>query len=151
MSEAPKRIWLEPFCEDAEVAWCEHQLEDCDECGEKAVEYILAAEHDRIIAEKDAEIARLSPIPPHVAAARVVKVKPLVWIDRNGFWRAVSAIEGVYEILEVSGTYHLSRIVHGHGSSMKPCPTLESAKAAAQADYEARIRGALADQENSDD
>lgn len=97
-----------------------------------------------------AAIRSLSPIPPHVAAARVAKVKPLVWIDRNGFWRAASAIGGVYEILEVSGTFHLSQIVHGHGSSMKPYPALEAAKAAANDDNEARIRSALMVQENSD-
>ena len=66
-------------------------------------------------------------------------VKGLSWQGNNGFWRSY-AIGGVYEILEVSGVFHLSRIDHGHGTAMKPYPTLAAAQAAAESDYRARSR-----------
>ena len=55
--DAPKRIWGIPHRDDESphslgVFWSVQCSEDDDE-------YILAAEHDRLMAEKDAEIARL--------------------------------------------------------------------------------------------
>jgi len=53
---AHKRIWAWPAFgpESVTGSWSANTYHD-----ERTVAYILAAEHDRIVAEKDAEIARL--------------------------------------------------------------------------------------------
>lgn len=53
MTEAPKLIWAWPHFDGWITGdWSANTYHD-----ERTVEYILAAEHDRIVAEKDAEIA----------------------------------------------------------------------------------------------
>lgn len=55
--DAPKRIWTDwKSANDACVAFDEPPARDSEGF---RTEYILATEHDRIVAEKDAEIARL--------------------------------------------------------------------------------------------
>lgn len=55
MTDTPKRIyaWVVPPTSHLVGTWCVTRYPDAAE------EYILAAEHDRIVAEKDAEIERL--------------------------------------------------------------------------------------------
>ena len=82
--------------------------------------------------------------------AAQVTVKPLKWVVRQdkydggrehygtgafGHWYCVRRLKnGVWDIV-----HH----VDGKAVHLETCPTLEAAKAAAQADYEARIRSAL--------
>ena len=68
-----------------------------------------------------------------------VGVKALEWEERGtDFWRA-QGIDRVYEIVALAdGRFFLT-----NGPRLSDYPTLEAAKAAAQADYEARIRSAL--------
>ena len=55
MTEAPKKIWAWPHFDGWITGdWSANTYHD-----ERTVAYILATEHDRIVAEKDAEIARL--------------------------------------------------------------------------------------------
>lgn len=55
MTEAPKLIWAWPHFDGWITGdWSANTYHD-----ERTVEYILATEHERIVAEKDAEIARL--------------------------------------------------------------------------------------------
>lgn len=51
MSDAPKKIWTWPGANGSARMWSETHYPD------QVAEYILAAEHDRLMAEKDAEIA----------------------------------------------------------------------------------------------
>ena len=53
MSDAPKKIWTWPGANGSARMWSETRYPD------QVAEYILAYEHARIVAEKDAEIARL--------------------------------------------------------------------------------------------
>ena len=53
MSDAPKKIWTWPGANGSARMWSETRYPD------QVAEYILASEHARIVAEKDAEIARL--------------------------------------------------------------------------------------------
>ena len=55
MTDASTRIWAWPHFDGWITGdWSANTYHD-----ERTVEYILATEHDRIVAEKDAEIARL--------------------------------------------------------------------------------------------
>jgi len=78
-------------------------------------------------------IRALADAPP----APVVKVKPLVWVDGDepDEWRS-----GSYDVWCELGRFQLYywSIVMG-----EPHDTADAAKAAAQADYDARIRAAL--------
>ena len=68
-----------------------------------------------------------------------VGVKPLEWEERGtDFWRALGT-DRVYEVIALAdGRFFLT-----NGPRLSDYPTLEAAKAAAQADYDARIRSAL--------
>lgn len=69
----------------------------------------------------------------------VAVVKPLVWDARGtDFWRA-KGTDRVYQIMELAD----GRVFLTHGPRLYDHTTLEAAKAAAQADYEARILSAL--------
>jgi hypothetical protein len=82
-------------------------------------------------------IAALPAVQP------VVTVKPLVWRGRDDACRAGAGDFGVYEIFDIYGEFKLSRVMNGNGRIIGAFPTLEAAKAAAQADYAARILAAL--------
>jgi hypothetical protein len=68
-----------------------------------------------------------------------VRVKPLEWVDR-GTWTTADCLLGRYEIDDVNGRWHAlgpsGFVSRGHAS-------IPEAKAAAQADYEARILSAI--------
>lgn len=66
-----------------------------------------------------------------------VGVKPLVWDDRDYDWCWWSE-DGDYRV-RLDGAFHCDK----HGVTMSSHTSLEAAKAAAQADYEARILDAL--------
>lgn len=51
MSEGPGEIWLQPWCDGCERhchdeygrTWCQDNVyDDCEECGRKAVRYVVA-------------------------------------------------------------------------------------------------------------
>lgn len=99
-------------------------------------------------------IEEIAALPDALAAPSIepvgVKVKPLEW-KRNGrevnsLWAECDPINRYYTIeptsnvFEVETTLHLSEF---GSDKLGLHPTLEAAKAAAQADYEARIIGAL--------
>jgi hypothetical protein len=55
MTDAPTRIWAWPHFDGWITGdWSANTYHD-----DRTVEYILAAEHERIVADKDAEIAQL--------------------------------------------------------------------------------------------
>jgi hypothetical protein len=96
-----------------------------------------------------------SPFPPPSAGVDAVAVKALEWseierdrgdgqTDRLGEWEA-SSIVGVYAInISTCGDMHAPwEVFGGDDSKIGNFATLDEAKAAAQADYEARIRSAL--------
>lgn len=103
-------------------------------CGELANKFNPSpdarAALDRLIADRVAE---------------AVKVKPLAWEERDkGHWAAESII-GMFYTTKYAGMpepFVLER--PGYGSPTEGFTTLATAQAAAQADYEARIRAALA-------
>lgn len=87
-------------------------------------------------------IRALSPEPPHVAAARLVKVKPLNWFEAELPSRGGGKLQAEgYTVRRIEGKWLLDfagTAKHGWWWS-----DLDAAKAAAQADYTARIREAL--------
>jgi hypothetical protein len=135
-----ERIWLQP---GAETTWCQHRINDDD------VEYVRA------------DIAA-SPAP---TVSGEVAVKPLEWEDREPYtykgywhkvWRAVNKLFGDYRIdysWKVGTqepdppTFH----VWMSGAGESKFPTLDTAKAAAQAEYEQCIRSALLPAPTRDD
>ena len=68
------------------------------------------------------------------------KVKPLVWKEIGSEWLRAVSLFGQYNVMWgiEPGIVHLD-----HAQKLTMHETLEAAKAAAQADYEARILGAL--------
>lgn len=70
-------------------------------------------------------------------ATPAVRVKPLVWVVDGDYVTSDHAF-GFYEVVEVDG-----HILSRDGVDVGMFSTLEAAKAAAQADYEARILAAL--------
>jgi hypothetical protein len=85
-------------------------------------------------------------------AGQPVAVKPLGWDDSTsgaGRWYALQLVDKLGNVVDLNSRYSIE--VH-HGFRVKLddrdvgpiCPTLDEAKAAAQADYESRIRTALA-------
>lgn len=84
MTEAPKRIWAWPHFDGWITGdWSANTYHD-----ERTVAYILAAEHDRLMAEKDAEIERLrEALGAELAAARnqaLDDLRALVIEDEEG-------------------------------------------------------------------
>lgn len=83
--------------------------------------------------------AALTAALPHLPQGVGVKVKPLDWVE-------IPACNGLNTAKTQFGTYTIgcSLVVrYGLKSISKPLASLEAAKAAAQADYEARILSAL--------
>jgi hypothetical protein len=77
-------------------------------------------------------------------------VKPLVWTQisipkqaMQGIWWMAEAMTGNYEVHQFDGRDEIIVTLRGLGLGNPEYPTIEAAKAAAQADYEARIRSAL--------
>jgi hypothetical protein len=82
---------------------------------------------------------RIAALP---AVQPVVTVKPLVWFMREGRTFVAKALQqfDAYQVVQSGAHAYWGR--DGEGWS-EPLPTLEAAKAAAQADYAARILAAL--------
>lgn len=75
-------------------------------------------------------------------AAPAVKVKPLVWVEiRTGQYFEARVIGILYSVR--LGTDAIARWQAGYLGTWRDAPTIEAAKAAAQADYEARILAAI--------
>lgn len=129
--DAIRALPAAPACEP--VAWlCEDLIFE----GERSV--IMKEDHAKARMERK-EDWRVIPLYAHPPAATAVKVKPLVWRDL-----AAGAL------CETDYRYNISLWVEKSGSvyvdtytTMRRHWTLEAAKAAAQADYEARILAAL--------
>ncbi|MFY0633638.1 MAG: hypothetical protein JXQ91_07495 [Vannielia sp.] len=95
----------------------------------------------------------IAALEAELAAARdaaLVEVKPLEWHERvptppaaSGFWCEARTIVGLYEIHSFAGSNSLFHLKTPDFGRMAQFDTLASAKAAAQTDYEARIRSAL--------
>jgi len=106
--------------------------------------YALATERDAL----RAEIARLTA-ERDAALAGAVKVRPLVWVDfHDRGAKAHAWNEANYMIQKWSdGRWEISAGDPGYSTSIygtdRFYPTIEAAKAAAQADYEARILAAI--------
>lgn len=79
-------------------------------------------------------LERLAALP-----AVMVKVRPLVWRDDGTNGHEADHAFGFYEVYPSPEGHMLSR----DGVDSGVFPTLDAAKAAAQADYEARILAAL--------
>lgn len=110
---------------------CGHDARHCD-CARDKEQWRYAAD----------EVRTLSPEPPHVAAARLVKVKPLNWFEAELPSRGGGKLQAEgYTVRRIEGKWLLDfagTAKHGWWWS-----DLDAAKAAAQADYTARIREAL--------
>jgi hypothetical protein len=98
------------------------------------VEYLEAANPTAILSLLDELDA---------SKARIGEVKPLVWeaqrIDKT-FWIGVAPLSGEYRVKHIEDDWELVRGIINIGAY----PTCDEAKAAAQADYTARILSALA-------
>lgn len=99
-------------------------------------------------AHEIAEIARKLVAERDAALAGAVRVKPLIW-EYFDAWTHWARIErGSYYVEERNGRWRLGWCVNGqafplmHTDDTMP-EDLETAKAAAQSDYDARIRAAL--------
>lgn len=78
-----------------------------------------------------------------------VGVKPLEWVEiRSGQYFEARVIGILYSVR--LGTDGIARWQAGHMGTWHEAPTIEAAKAAAQADYDARIRSALTAQPSPD-
>lgn len=78
-------------------------------------------------------------------AARTVKVKPLDWVKHSSkdIWRAITGL-GVYKVFAVTfPSWDFDSWSDGKDKISQSAQSIEAAKAAAQADYEARILAAL--------
>jgi hypothetical protein len=84
--------------------------------------------HPFMVSQARAAIAQ-APAP--------VRVKPLVWEEKNGAWDARTAFGTGYTVADSQWTYGPTKVwFYSDGGN-------EAAKAAAQADYEARILSAI--------
>jgi hypothetical protein len=98
--------------------------------------HVAASRHVTLANKTIAAIAALPAVQP------VVKVKPLVWVENpdvgeGGFLGGSDANIGpTYHAMQDGWSYHRSMF-------WRQADTIESAKAAAQADYDARILAAL--------
>ena len=138
MSKAPERIWADPPTTfDGMDIWHEDPRD-------VATEYVRAD----LYAAQAAEIARLTA-ERDAALAGAVKVKPLVWVDfHDRAAKAQAWNEANYIIQKWSdGRWEISASYPGYSTFIygmdRFYPTIEAAKAAAQADYEARILAAI--------
>ena len=130
MSKAPERIWADPPTTfDGMDIWHE---EPCD----VATEYVRAD----LYAAQAAEIARLTA-ERDAALAGAVKVKPLVWFDVEKSRYGGKYTADGYTIRYIEGLWLLD--FAGQSKAIWRFPTLDAAKAAAQADYYARILAAI--------
>lgn len=109
---------------------------------------LIAWLEGRMMFKEAADVrAILTAALPHIRqAAEPVAIKPLEWSADDSIpgrfrWKA-----GDYSIQKTEWTETLTvyDVARGNWLAAGPQPTLEAAKAAAQADYEARIRSALA-------
>lgn len=77
-------------------------------------------------------------------AARGLRVKALEWHDA-GFEKCASSVAGYHRVFERNGFWRA--VIHTRADAyfVAECETEEAAKAAAQADYAARILAALED------
>ena len=82
MSDAPKKIWTWPGANGSARMWSETRYPD------QVAEYILASEHARIVAEKDAEIARLLKAISAIAT----------WMDDPEWRDHIGAVRGARSI-----------------------------------------------------
>ena len=101
----------------------------------------------RILEEEgflERSLANLNDLP-----AMQVAVKPLEWLEiREGQYFEARVIGILYSVR--LGSDGVVRWQAGHMGTWHEAPTIESAKAAAQADYEGRIRSALTAQPSPD-
>jgi hypothetical protein len=81
---------------------------------------------------------------PSQAKERGIKVKPLVWVGGDYFCSAHTPGLGVsYETMKHKGRWYCNVVTDTFGARIAASDNPETAKAAAQADYEARILEAL--------
>lgn len=101
-------------------------------------------EYRKLEVDYGAAVLRAQIAEARLAAAGVKqRVKPLVWEDTGETWSRCDSIAGEYFIAGHQGSYAWSvndDDAWHHGEHVE---SMEAAKAAAQADYDARILGAL--------
>ncbi len=87
----------------------------------------------------------IEKMPAAIAALPAVKpkVRALVWVGRDGLYRADGIMLVRYEALEMTDHVFLFCVLGGTSHRIAITDTLEAAQAAAQADYEGRILAAL--------
>jgi hypothetical protein len=130
MTDAPKRIWA--FHAGPMVGY---HVGVSPGIGPNVGEYILAT---------PAALSEAPEVQALIAEAveRATRVKPLVWFEvergHNGYGKWTS--EG-YTVRKIEGMFLLN--FAGESKSVWRFLTAEAAKAAAQADYEQRIRAAI--------
>jgi hypothetical protein len=128
MTDAPKRIWVDGNQDWDSGSWgLDHEYPD-------DVEYILAT--PEALAEAP-EVQRLIA----EAVERATRVKPLVWEDRGGVDYASDRY--LVQVFFGSDQYYFETWDLSLGLKLYDGDDLPSAKAAAQADYEQRIRAAI--------
>lgn len=97
----------------------------------------------RVFSDLADTIRALAPEPAHVTAARVVKIKPLVWRGEPSWgWKAAQTSIGEYLMQECDCGGITLKLDHREIWRSEN-RNEDAAKAAAQADYEARIRSAI--------
>lgn len=107
-----------------------------------AILAVTAADKECLGANGAREFIRALP------AVQVV-VKPLEWVEiRSGQYFEARVIGILYSVR--LGSDGVVRWQAGHMGTWHEAPTIEAAKAAAQADYEARIRSAMTNQPSPD-
>ena len=133
--DAPERIWIDWKAANRMYLAYDEAPEHEDQVCRDA--YVRADIHAAIATERDALAAKVE---------RARKVKGLVWEDwASGGEVAEAKVTGTSYYIKISivpghqGEYRLS----GPWAAYRYYPTLEAAKAAAQADYEARFLAAL--------
>lgn len=97
--------------------------------------------------EKDQAIAAWNCRTAQPAEAGRVSVKPLEWVERDdiqGLFNAESTIGWWYNVQAIDGGFRYEGGPPAVPAAPQMFPSLEAAKAAAQADYEQRILAALA-------
>lgn len=65
------QIYLAPACHEVDREWCQDDVwGTCDDCGEQSVRYVLASDHEKRVADIEAELAK--------AVELIKQAKPLV-------------------------------------------------------------------------